>query len=234
MLSKRELERYSREIEILSVEGQEKLKNSKVAVVGIGGLGSPVAYYLAAAGIGELLLIDAQKPELNNLDRQILHWEEDLNKNPKVISAKWKLERFNSDIKIETFIGKLTRKNIDEVLREVDVVVDCVDNFETRYILDEYTTEKNIPLVHAAISGFYGQVTTIIPGETECLKDMFPDPPQGRKEKSPIFGPIAGIIGTIEVAEVVKLITKCGELLTNKLLIVDLACDSFEIIDLKD
>jgi len=233
VLSAEELKRYSREIEIIGTKGQEKLKNSKVAVVGIGGLGSPVAYYLAAAGIGKLLLIDEEKPELNNLDRQILHWEEDLDKNPKAISAKWKLEKFNSNIKIEIFVGKLTRENINDVLKDVDVVVDCVDNFETRYILDEYTTVKNIPLVHAAISGFYGQVTTIVPGKTESLRDIFPNPPRGKREKSPIFAPIAGIIGTIEAAEVVKLIVKCGELLTNKLLIIDLAYDSFEVVDLK-
>jgi len=109
---------------------QEKLKRAKVAVVGVGGLGSPVAYYLAAAGIGTLLLIDEQTPELSNLNRQILHWEEDIGRDPKPLSAKWKLERFNSDIRIETFVGKLRGENIEEVLKGVDVIVDCLDNFE--------------------------------------------------------------------------------------------------------
>ncbi|MCO6040445.1 ThiF family adenylyltransferase [Thermococcus alcaliphilus] len=232
MLTEKELERYDRQIRIFGVEGQEKLKKSKVAVVGVGGLGSPVAYYLAAAGVN-LLLIDEQLPELSNLNRQILHWEEDLEKNPKPISAKWKLERFNSDIKIETFVGKLTRENIEEVLRDVDVIVDCLDNFETRYLLDEFAHKREIPLVHGAVESLYGQVTTIIPGKTKSLKEIFPVPPK-KKEKFPILGATAGVIGTIQAAEVIKLLTGKGEVLANKLLIVDLMHNSFEVIELED
>ncbi|KPU64028.1 adenylyltransferase [Thermococcus sp. EP1] len=233
MLSNRELERYDRQIRIFGVEGQEKLKKSKVAIVGIGGLGSPVAYYLAAAGVGELLLIDEQTPELSNLNRQILHWEEDLGKNPKAVSAKWKLERFNPDIKIKTFTGKLTEENIDDIIKDVDVMVDCLDNFETRYLLDDFAQRRGIPFVHGAVEGLHGQLTTIIPGKTKSLKELFPIPPK-KKEKFPILGATAGVIGTIQATEVVKLITGHGEVLANKLLIVDLLHNSFEVIDLED
>ena len=231
MLSERELERYDRQIMIFGEEGQEKLKRAKVAVVGVGGLGSPVAYYLAAAGIGTLLLIDEQKPELSNLNRQILHWEEDLGRNPKPLSAKWKLERFNSDIKIETFVGKLTRENIEEVLEGVDIIVDCLDNFETRFLLDEYSQRKGIPLVHGAIEGTFGQVTTIVPGKTKSLREIFPSVRE-KGGKLPIIGATAGVVGSIQAMEVIKLLTGLGEPLLNRLLLIDLAYNTFDVVKL--
>ncbi|WP_297464697.1 ThiF family adenylyltransferase [Thermococcus sp.] len=232
MLSEKEIERYDRQIMIFGKEGQEKLKNSKVAVVGVGGLGSPVAYYLAAAGIGTILLIDEQEPELSNLNRQILHWEEDLEKNPKPLSAKWKLERFNSDIKIETFVGRLTAENVDDVLDGVDVIVDCLDNFETRFLLDDYAHRKRIPLVHGAVEGTFGQVTTIVPGKTKSLREIFPNVKE-RKGKFPVIGPIAGVVGSIQAMEVIKLLTGLGEPLLNRLLLVDLAYNTFDVVELR-
>ncbi|WP_297062211.1 ThiF family adenylyltransferase [Thermococcus sp.] len=232
MLSDRELERYDRQIMVFGVKGQEKLKRARVAVVGVGGLGSPVAYYLAAAGIGTLLLIDEQEPELSNLNRQILHWEEDINKNPKPLSAKWKLERFNSDIKIETFVGKLTHDNIEEVLEGVDVIVDCLDNFETRFLLDEYSQKTGIPLVHGAVEGTFGQVTTILPGKTKSLREIFLSVRE-KKGKFPIIGATAGVVGSIQAMEVIKLLTGFGEPLLNKLLLVDLAYNTFDVVELR-
>ncbi|WP_048149922.1 ThiF family adenylyltransferase [Palaeococcus ferrophilus] len=231
MLGERELERYDRQIRIFGVEGQEKLKRSRVAVVGVGGLGSPVAYYLAAAGVN-LLLIDEQEPELSNLNRQILHWEEDVGRNPKPLSARWKLERFNSDVEIETFVGRLDRDNVAEVLEGVDVIVDCLDNFETRYLLDEYAHERGIPLVHGAVEGFFGQVTTIIPGRTKSLRELFPRKP-APKGKFPILGATAGVVGSVQAAEVVKLLTGYGEPLANRLLIIDLSNGVFEVVELE-
>ncbi|ASJ10631.1 adenylyltransferase [Thermococcus sp. P6] len=224
-------ERYDRQIMIFGVEGQKRLAGSKVAVVGVGGLGSPVAYYLTAAGVGTILLIDEQKPELSNLNRQILHWEEDLGRNPKPLSAKWKLERFNSDVKIETFVGRLARENVHRVLNGVDVVVDCLDNFETRFLLDDYVQEAGIPLVHGAVEGTFGQVTTIVPGKTLSLRGIFPNVRE-KKGKFPILGPTAGVIGSIQAMEVIKLLTGIGEPLLNRLLIVDLAHNSFDVVEL--
>jgi molybdopterin/thiamine biosynthesis adenylyltransferase len=232
MLTERELERYDRQIMIFDKEGQEKLKEAKVAIIGLGGLGSPVAYYLAAAGIGNLLLVDEQIPELSNLNRQILHWEEDVGKRPKTESAKWKLERFNSGIKIETYTGKITKENIDEVLKGVDIVVDCLDNFETRYLLDEYIHQRKIPLVHGAVEGMYGQVTTIVPGLTKSLREIFPSARE-EDEKFPIIGATAGVVGSIQAMEVIKLLTGVGEPLLNKLLLIDLALNIFEIVELR-
>jgi len=224
------MERYERQIMLFGEEGQERLKRAKVAVVGVGGLGSPVAYYLAAAGIGTLLLIDGDVVELSNLNRQILHWEEDIGR-PKALSAKWKLERFNSDIRIEAFVGKLTAENIDEVLGDVDVIVDCLDNFETRYLLDEYSQKKGVPLVHGAVEGTFGQVTTIVPGKTMSLREIFPG--MGKSGKFPIIGATAGVVGSIQAMEVIKLLTGLGEPLLNKLLLVDLAHNTFEVIELR-
>ncbi|NJE61906.1 ThiF family adenylyltransferase [Thermococcus sp. 21S7] len=232
MLSDRELERYDRQIMIFGKEGQEKLKASKVAVVGVGGLGSPVAYYLAAAGIGTILLVDEQTPELSNLNRQILHWEDDIGKNPKPISAKWKLEHFNRDVKIETFVGRLTAENIGEVLDGVDVIVDCLDNFETRFLLDDYAQKARIPLVHGAVEGTFGQVTTVVPGFTKSLREIFPNVRE-KGGKFPILGATAGVIGTIQAMEVVKLLTGIGEPLLNRLLIVDLAFNTFDVVALR-
>jgi len=232
MLSEKEIERYDRQIMIFGNEGQEKLKSAKVAVIGVGGLGSPVAYYLASAGIGTLLLIDDQKPELSNLNRQILHWEEDIGKNPKPLSAKWKLERFNSDIKIETFVGRLTEENVDEALNGVDVIVDCLDNFETRYLLDDYAQRKRIPLVHGAVEGTFGQVTTIVPGKTKSLREIFPSVRE-KKGKFPIIGATAGVIGSIQAMEVIKILTGFGEPLLNKLLLVDLTYNTFDVVELR-
>lgn len=232
MLSDREVERYERQLRIFGEDGQEKLKNARVAVIGVGGLGSPVAYYLAAAGVGKIILVDEQTPELSNLNRQILHWEDDLDKNPKPLSAKWKLEKLNSDIKIETFVGHLDGRNIDDVLGDVDVIVDCLDNFETRFLLDDFSRRRGIPMVHGAVEGLFGQVTTIIPGKTKCLREIFPRAPK-KKENFPILGATAGVVGSIQAAEVVKLITGFGEPLANKLLIVDLENNSFDVVELE-
>ncbi|MCD6525046.1 MAG: ThiF family adenylyltransferase [Thermococcus sp.] len=231
MLTDRELQRYDRQIMIIGTEGQERLKESTVAVVGVGGLGSPVSFYLTAAGVGKLILVDSENPELSNLNRQILHWEEDLGKRPKAMSAKWKLERFNSDVEIIAKPIKLDRANIDEVLGEADIIVDCLDNFETRFLLDEYSQRTGKPLVHGAIEGTYGQVTTIVPGKTKTLREIFPRV-KGRKEKFPIIGATAGVVGSIQAMEVVKLITGLGEPLLNKLLILDLAHNIYEIVEL--
>ncbi len=231
MLTKRELIRYDRQIMTIGTGGQEKLKRSTVAVVGVGGLGSPVSFYLTAAGVGKLILVDPEKPELSNLNRQILHWEEDLEKKPKAMSAKWKLERFNSDVEIIAKPVKLEEKNIDKVLRGTDIIVDCLDNFETRFLLDEYSQRTGKPLVHGAIEGTYGQVTTIVPGKTKTLREIFSNV-KGRNGKSPVIGATAGVVGSIQAMEAVKLITGFGEPLLNKLLLIDLAHNLYEIVEL--
>ncbi len=231
MLTDRELQRYDRQIMIIGTEGQERLKGSTVAVVGVGGLGSPVALYLTAAGVGRIVLIDSEKPELSNLNRQILHWEEDLGARPKPLSGKWKLERFNSDVEVVARPVRLSEENIDEVLKDADVIVDCLDSFEARFLLDDYAKRTGKPLVHGAVEGTYGQVTTILPGKTKTLREIFPRVKE-KKGKLPIIGPTAGVVGSIQAMEVIKLLTGLGEPLFNRLLIIDLAHNVYELVEL--
>jgi len=233
-LSPSEFERYGRQILIFGEDAQLRLKEAKVAILGLGGLGSAIAYYLAAAGVGTLRIIDGDKVELDNLNRQILHWTTDIGKN-KTESAREKLEKLNPEIKIEAVQGVISRDNVSKLIGEVDVIVDALDNFEARYIADEYAHEIEVPFVHGAVEAFYGQATTIIPGKTYSLREIFPNMTKERSNGMPIpvIGITPGIIGLIEATETLKIILGMGSLLTNKLLIVDLLNNRFEIIELK-
>ncbi|MCD6503233.1 MAG: HesA/MoeB/ThiF family protein [Euryarchaeota archaeon] len=230
----KELERYGRQILIFGEKRQERLKNARVAILGLGGLGSAIAYYLAAAGVGTLRIIDGDRVELDNLNRQILHWTTDIGK-PKTESAREKLVKLNPEIEIEPVHGRITRDNVSKLIGDVDIIVDALDNFETRYIADEYAHEIDIPLVHGAVEAFYGQATTIIPGKTYSLREIFPNMTgsKGRDKPIPVIGVTPGIIGLIEATETIKIILGMGTLLENKLLLVDLLNNRFEIIQLK-
>ena len=230
-LTDRDMERYDRQIRVFGEECQKKLKDSIVAVVGLGGLGCPVSFFLAAAGVGELLLIDFEEIELNNLNRQILHWEEDVGEKKKTGSAQEKLERLNSDIEVKVFNEKIIEENLD-VLEEVDVIVDALDNFETRYLLNEFAVEKKAPYVHAAVEGTYGQMTTIIPGETPCLRCIFPKAPE-KKETFPILGTTSGLFGIMLANEVIKVLTGHGEPLKGELFIFDMSVNNVERVKIE-
>ena len=231
MLNEKELRRYDRQIMIFGKKSQEKLKKARVAIVGVGGLGSPISIYLTTAGIGYLFLIDEQRPELSNLNRQILYGEEDLNKKAKVLSAKEKLKQLNSQVEIKTWAKRISRENAQDLLDDVDIAVDALDNFETRYLLNEFCVNHRKPLIHAAVEGFYGQITTIVPGKTACLRCLFPNPP--KKKKFPIIGVTAGLFGVLEANEVIKLITGCGDNLIGKLFTYDLRHNKAEYVDIK-
>jgi len=233
MLKEEEIVRYDRQIMPWGEEVQEKLNSSTVGVVGAGGLGSPVLYYLTAAGVGRIIVVDSDYPEMSNLNRQILHWEEDVGKLPKVKSAEWKLRRFNGNVEIVPVFTELNEGNVEEILGGVDVVVDCLDSFKSRLVLDEFARRRGIPLVHGAVEGTYGQVTTVIPGKTMELRELFGRAgAREKKGKFPIVGAMAGVVGSIQAMEAIKLLTGVGEPLANRLLIVDLAHNSFEVIDL--
>jgi molybdopterin/thiamine biosynthesis adenylyltransferase len=231
MLKEKELGRYDRQIMIFGKKAQEKLKKAKVAIVGVGGLGSPISIYLTAAGVGYLSLIDEQKLELSNLNRQILYGEKDLNKKAKSVTAKEKLKQLNSQIKIKTWDKRICRENIEDLLNDVDIAVDALDNFETRYLLNEFCVNHRKPLIHAAVEGFYGQITTIVPGKTACLRCLFPNPPN--RIKFPIIGVTAGLFGILEANEVIKLITGYGDNLIGKLFTYDLCHNKAECTDIK-
>jgi len=220
MLTPSERERYDRQIMIgeIGQEGQEKLKRSRVVIAGAGGLGSPIAIYLTAAGIGMIRMIDHDQVTLSNLNRQILHWEEDIGRK-KVDSARTKLRSLNSAVEIEAIAKTVTEGNVSQLVDGCDVIVDAMDNLPTRYILNRCAIQKNIPFFHGAVNGFEGRVMTIIPGETACLRCMYRGPvPQ---EKFPVIGVAPAVIGIIQATEVIKHLVGIGKLLTNRLLIYD-------------
>ncbi len=212
------LERYGRQILFPSFgeKGQKKLKTSHVLIAGVGGLGSPVAMYLAVSGIGEITLIDSDTVALSNLNRQLLHWEKDIGWE-KVFSAREKLARMNSSIQIHAIPERLTPSTCDSYLDGVTCVVDCLDNMASRYALNRACVEVGIPLIHGGVYGMMGQLTTIIPGQTPCLECIFPQ--KGTpSETIPVFGPTAGVIASLQALEAIKLIAGVGKNLLGRLL----------------
>jgi len=220
MLTINELERYDRQIMIADIgeEGQEKLKRARVFIAGTGGLGSPAAIYLTAAGVGKICVVDHDRVELTNLNRQVLHWEKDIGKK-KVPSAREKLKKINHEVKVEAIEETITEANVFQLVTGFDVIVDAMDNLPTRYLLNKAAIEKNIPFFHGAVYGFEGRAMTIIPGKTACLRCVYRgDIP---KEKFPVIGATPAVIGCIQATEVIKYIVGIGELLKNRLLIYD-------------
>ena len=206
---------------VFGEDGQERLKKARILIAGAGGLGSPIAIYLAAAGVGHIVLVDYDCVDRSNLNRQILHWERDIGK-PKTQSAEEKLRQMNGDITIETAQVTLTAENLSMYTRRVDGIVDALDNFAGRYLLNRAALAHRIPLFHGAIWGFDGQATTILPGKTVCLRCIFPHPPPGGE--FPVIGIAPGIIGLIQANEVIKYLTGYGALLENRLLFWNGAC----------
>jgi len=220
MLSKEELQRYARQIAIsgFGKEGQEKLSNAKVVIAGVGGLGSPISIYLAAAGIGNIRLIDHDNVDLGNLNRQILYHEQDIGKR-KVSSARAKLESLNSTIVIEDINESITEDTVFDLVGDNDLIIDAMDNFPARRLLNRVAINKGIPLFHGAIHGFEGSVTSIIPGVTPCLSCLYKNDP--KQTSPPVIGVAPAVIGCIQATEVIKYLIGIGELLTNRLLIYD-------------
>lgn len=213
-----ELDRYERQIRLLGVEGQEKLARAKVFIAGAGGLGSPISIYLAAAGVGKIVIVDRDEVELSNLNRQILHWEKDVGRK-KAFSAREKLSQMNSGIEIEAFAEEIDEGNISRLVGDADLIIDAMDNYAIRYLMNYTSQEKGIPFVHGAICGLYGQATTVLPGKSACLRCIFPEAPPA--VQFPVIGVTPGIIGMIQATEAIKYITGVGELLAGKLLIWD-------------
>lgn len=231
-LSERELNRYNRQMMIKGwgVEGQVKLKKARVVVVGSGGLGSPILIYLAAAGFGEIVVVDKDKFELSNLNRQILGWEKDVG-TAKSISAAEKLKSMNSDISILPRVIEISQENVEDIIDKADIVVDALDNWDTRFTVNKACVEKRIPFVHAGIYGLSGQVTTIIPGKGPCLRCIIPRKP---KEAGvfPVVGVTPGLFAMIEVMEVFKIIIGFGEPLVGKILVFngeDMSFNKFDV-----
>lgn len=217
--------RYNRQMLIdgWGEEGQKKLKDSTVFIAGAGGLGSPVSIYLAVAGVGKILICDFDAVEITNLNRQILHNHTRLGIN-KALSAKITLTAINPEVEVIPITEKITRDNAFELVGEAQIIMDCMDNLETRYILNEVAIKKGIPLVFGAIYGMQGMLSFIQPPETPCLKCLFPEAPP--KETFPVVGATPGVIGALQALEAIKYLVGIGKNLKNKLLMWDgLSCE---------
>ncbi|HPS59226.1 MAG TPA: HesA/MoeB/ThiF family protein [Spirochaetota bacterium] len=218
MLTNDELERYSRHflIEGWDQACQLKLKNSTVFIAGAGGLGSPVSLYLAAAGVGRLIICDMDKVELSNLNRQILYTVDDLNLS-KAERAGHRLNSLNPSTEIITLNKKI--EDAVDAIKGADLILDCLDSFTSRLFLNSVSFKNRIPMVHAGVSGYYGQLTFIIPGTTPCLNCFISEnTPQSSKG---ITGAMAGITGSMQAIEALKFLTGTGDLLAGKLLYID-------------
>ena len=222
-LGRAQRERYSRHLLLPEIgsEGQEKLLAARVLLVGVGGLGSAVALYLVAGGIGTLGLVDDDRVELSNLQRQIIHFSPDIG-IAKTKSASDKLHMLNPDVAVKSYSLRLHSGNIDDIIAPYDFVVDCTDDFPTKFLINDACVAAGIPFSHGGIMGFTGQTMTIIPGQSACYRCVFTSVPPPEValccSKAGVLGALAGLLGTIQVAEAMKYILGTGELLTNALL----------------
>lgn len=221
MLNKDEFIRYSRQIMYSDFEekGQIKLKKSHVVVAGIGGLGTTASIYLAAAGIGHITLVDSDRVQLSNLNRQILFYEEDIGDKKPFIAAQ-KLAKFNSGVEITALSKKITKENVKDIIRDANVVIDALDNLDTRFILNKACVDQKIPFIHGGIYGLLGEITTIIPGETPCLSCIFPNI-RRKKSTFPVFGVTPALVAVLQVSETIKLLAGFGQLLKGKMLYIN-------------
>ena len=233
--SEEQVTRYSRHILLPEVggKGQQKIGQAKVLIVGAGGLGSPVAFYLAAAGVGTIGVIDGDVVDLSNLQRQVIHRTDDIGR-PKVDSAKSKMLALNPGVTVETHETRLTAENALDIIGRYDIIVDGVDNFPAKFLINDACFFARKPLVHGGILRFDGRVFTILPGKSACYRCVFKQPPPpgmvASCQEAGVLGAMAGVIGTIQATEVLKLILGRGRLLTDRLLDYDARLTRFREI----
>ncbi len=218
--SEEELKRYHRQMLMdgWGEETQRRIKRSTVFVAGAGGLGSPVSIYLAVAGVGQIRICDFDSPDWSNLNRQILHDHTRIGVN-KAVSAKKTIERLNPSIRVTAFTDKIVAENVDELVGDADLILDCMDNFPTRYLLNESAIRKDIPLVYGSIWGMEGRLSFIKSPETPCLRCLFPEAPPS--EVFPVLGTTPGVIGSLQALEAIKYLTGIGTNIKGKLLVWD-------------
>lgn len=222
-LTEEQRERYSRHIMLGQVgeAGQRKLLSSKVLLIGAGGLGSPAAVYLAAAGIGTIGIVDADKVELTNLQRQILHHTSDLGVE-KVKSAQTKMRAINPDVTVKPYHELVSAANIRKIIREYDFVIDATDNFPAKFLINDACFFENKPFSHAGVLRFDGQLMTVLPSKSACYRCVFHSLPSADVARScshaGILGVLPGVIGILQATETIKYLLSIGELLTDALL----------------
>ncbi|MBI2822758.1 MAG: molybdopterin-synthase adenylyltransferase MoeB [Acidobacteria bacterium] len=227
-----QIKRYSRHIILPEVggKGQKKLLAGKALIVGAGGLGSPAGLYLAAAGVGTIGVIDADVVDLSNLQRQVLHSTKDLDR-PKVFSAQERMEGLNPDIRVVPYHERLTAANALEIIRGYDVILDGSDNFPTKFLVNDACVMLGKPLVLAGILRFDGQLFTILPGRGACYRCIFRKPPPAGLipscEEAGILGAVAGVMGTLQAVEALKILLGTGETRAGRILLFDAATTEF-------
>lgn len=237
-LTDEQMDRYSRHLILKEVgpEGQAKLLQAKVLVVGTGGLGSPVSLYLAAAGVGTIGLVDADAVDISNLQRQIIHTTADLDRL-KVESAQAKLKAVNPEVKVETWPLYLDVSNIEKIIRQYDFVIDGTDNFASKFLINDACVLAGIPFSHGGILRFDGQTMTVLPSRSACYRCCFHKPPPAESvpscSQAGVLGAVAGMLGTIQAAEALKFITGAGTLLTDVLLTFDAKTMHFRRVGLR-
>lgn len=239
MFSNEQLERYSRHIILkeVGVKGQQKLLDSKVLIIGAGGLGAPAALYLAAAGVGTIGIVDADEVDLSNLQRQVIHTTADIGK-AKVKSAQETMQQINPDVKVNTYRMFVDSSNITDLIKDYDFIIDGTDNFPAKFLINDACVMAQKPFSHAGIIRFKGQLMTYVPNEGPCYRCVFKNPPPPDAvptcKQAGVIGAMGGVIGSLQAMEAVKYIIGKGDLLTGKLLTFDALKMEFHTIKLPD
>ncbi len=227
-----DLKRFERHliIEQIGEQGQKRIKKSSCLVIGAGGLGSSAIIHLVANGIGKIGIIDFDVVDITNLHRQIIHCTDDIGKE-KVISAYEKVKKINPDVEVEIYNLKLDEKNGLEIIEKYNFVIEATDNLSSKLLINDLCVKAKVPFSHAGINKFFGTMITVIPGKSACLRCVFKNIKPSEREIFGVFGPTPGVVGTIQAAEALKYLGKFGELLTNKILFVDLYFTDFRIVN---
>jgi adenylyltransferase/sulfurtransferase len=233
-----EIKRYSRHIILKEVggKGQKKLREARVLVVGAGGLGSPAAYYLAAAGVGVLGIVDDDVVDVSNLQRQILHGTSDIGRH-KTDSAADRIAALNPGVEVERHRVRLCKDNVEDIIAGYDVIIDGVDNFPARFLLHDACFFAGKPMVEAGVLQFLGQIMTILPDQGPCYRCVFPEPPPPGSipscQEAGVLGAVAGVLGILQATEAIKLILGIGKPLVGRIMIYEALSGSFREVNFR-
>lgn len=236
-LTEEQNKRYSRQLVMkeIGVSGQEKLLSSKVLVIGAGGLGSPALMYLASAGVGTIGIVDGDVVDISNLQRQVIHTFDDIGKS-KVESAGDKILKLNSDVRVKNYKTYVTSENILNLIEDYDFVLDCTDNFESKFLINDYCVKAEKPFCHAGVVGFEGQLMTCVPHKSPCYRCVFEEPPKNGDVPLPkeigVVSAACGVIGSLQAMEAINFILNKDNLLIGYMLIYNALDASFRKIKL--